>query len=240
MRIDVRDRGGGGAHRSVMPCTYRAWHDRRVSRPRTVTPELPAEIGMLRRPRLLAVAAESARRRAASSSSTAPARARRATTTLPAPQSRRPRGDRVRPARPRRERRTDGRPRARRRRRDRGRCCDPGWAATTRRRRSRCAGSSMGGYLALICGRGRGRRAPSSRSAPPAARACDGVLPTARFTFDADPPALDAVSRRTRRRRRCERARGPGPAAPRRGRRAGPGRSTHASWPRCCTRPGAD
>jgi uncharacterized protein len=28
-----------------MLCTYRAWHHRRVPRPRTVTPELPAEIG---------------------------------------------------------------------------------------------------------------------------------------------------------------------------------------------------
>jgi len=29
-----------------MLCTYRAWHDRRVSRIRTVTPELPTEIGV--------------------------------------------------------------------------------------------------------------------------------------------------------------------------------------------------
>jgi uncharacterized protein len=29
-----------------MPCPRRAWHDRRVPRPRTVTPELPTEIGV--------------------------------------------------------------------------------------------------------------------------------------------------------------------------------------------------
>jgi len=29
-----------------MPCPRRAWHDRRVPRPRTVTPELPTEIGL--------------------------------------------------------------------------------------------------------------------------------------------------------------------------------------------------
>jgi alpha-beta hydrolase superfamily lysophospholipase len=31
---------------SIMPCPTRAWHDRRVPRPRTVTPQLPSEIGV--------------------------------------------------------------------------------------------------------------------------------------------------------------------------------------------------
>jgi alpha-beta hydrolase superfamily lysophospholipase len=31
---------------SIMPCPTRAWHDRRVPRPRTVTPQLPSDIGV--------------------------------------------------------------------------------------------------------------------------------------------------------------------------------------------------
>ena len=65
-RIDVGQGGGGRGHRGpIMPCRTRAWHDRRVPRPRTVTPQLPTEIGVHEGLVVLAVAADGATPRAA-------------------------------------------------------------------------------------------------------------------------------------------------------------------------------
>ena len=105
----------------------------------------------------------------------------------------RARSDRVRPARPWRERRPDGRPRAGGRRRD-------GALLRARARRSSDAADRAArvehGRLPGDRGRGARRRAPSSRSAPPAPRACARALRSGAARFDADREAVDGVARR--------------------------------------------
>ena len=131
----------------------------------------------------------------------------------------------------------DGR-RDRRRRRDGRRCC----ATRDRRPTAPLAlrGSSMGGYLALAGRAGRRARsavvaicpASAGRPAPrPARRAASRSMPT--------PPALEALLGAHDLHDAVAGARRPAAAAARRGRRARPGRSTRASWPRGACIPAA-